>query len=76
MGSLAWQFKKFADSSSRPWLSQAWSDKLTAVFGNSNSVNADKFLTIEYFRTLSQQLGQIWIGTGLLPSYTQGARSR
>jgi hypothetical protein len=47
------------------------SDKLAAVFSNSASVNADKFSTIEYFRTLSQQLGQIWIGTGLLPSYTK-----
>jgi hypothetical protein len=24
MGGPAWQFKKFADASSRPWLSQAW----------------------------------------------------
>jgi NAD(P)H dehydrogenase (quinone) len=31
-------------------------------------VNGDKFATIAYFFTLSQQHGQIWIGTGLLPA--------
>ena len=71
MGGPAWQFKKFADASSRPWLSQAWRDKLAAGFTNSASVNGDKFSTIEYFWTLSQQHGQIWIGTGLLPSNTK-----
>jgi hypothetical protein len=49
MGGPAWQFKKFADSSSRPWLSQAWTDKLAAGFTNSASVNGDKFSTSEYF---------------------------
>jgi len=58
MGGPAWQFKKFADASSRPWLSQAWRDKLAAGFSNSASVNGDKFSTIEYFWTLSQQYGQ------------------
>jgi hypothetical protein len=58
MGGPAWQFKKFADASSRPWLSQAWRDKVAAGFSNSASVNGDKFSTIEYFWTLSQQYGQ------------------
>ena len=71
MGGPAWQFKKFADASSRPWLSQAWRDKVAAGFSNSASVNGDKFSTIEYFWTLSQQHGQIWIGTVLLPSNTK-----
>jgi multimeric flavodoxin WrbA len=54
MGDPTWQFKKFVDSSSRPWLSHAWMDKLAAGFSNSASVNGDKFSTIEYFWTLSQ----------------------
>jgi multimeric flavodoxin WrbA len=68
MGGPAWQFKKFADASSKPWFSSAWKDKIAAGFTNSASVNGDKFSTITYFFTLSQQHGQIWIGTGLPPS--------
>ena len=68
MGGPAWQFKKFADASSKPWFTQAWKDKVAAGFTNSASVNGDKFATIEYFWTLSQQHGQVWVGTGLPPS--------
>lgn len=68
MGGPAWQFKKFADASSKPWFSQSWKDKIAAGFTNSASVNGDKFSTLTYFFTLSQQHGQIWIGTGLLPA--------
>lgn len=68
MGGPAWQFKKFADESSKPWFASAWKDKIAGGFTNSASVNGDKFLTINYFFTLSQQHGQIWVGTGLLPA--------
>lgn len=68
MGGPAWQFKKFADASSKQWFANAWKDKIAAGFTNSASVNGDKFSTISYFFTLSQQHGQIWIGTGLMPS--------
>jgi multimeric flavodoxin WrbA len=68
MGGPAWQFKKFADASSKQWLGQNWKNKLAAGFTNSASVNGDKCATIQYFWTLSQQHGQLWIGTGLLPS--------
>ncbi|NNM52477.1 MAG: NADPH-dependent FMN reductase [Pseudomonadales bacterium] len=68
MGGPAWQFKKFADASSKPWFSQAWKDKLAAGFTNSASTNGDKYATINYFWTLSQQHGQVWVGTGLMPS--------
>ena len=68
MGGPAWQFKRFADASSKPWFTQAWKDKVAAGFTNSASTNGDKFSTIEYFWTLSQQHGQIWVGTGLLAS--------
>jgi len=32
------------------------------------SINGDKYSTIQYFWTLSQQHGQLWVGTGLLPA--------
>lgn len=68
MGGPAWQFKKFADASSKPWFGQAWKDKVAAGFTNSASINGDKFNTITYFVTLAMQHGMVWIGTGLLPA--------
>ena len=71
MGAPAWQFKRFADATSKLWFKQELKDKIAGGFTNSASVNGDKFSTIAYFWTLSQQHGQIWVGTGLLPSNTK-----
>jgi len=67
MGGPSWQFKKFADASSKPWFTQAWRNKLAAGFTNSATLNGDKFSTNQYFVTLSQQHGMFWVGTGMLP---------
>ena len=71
MGGPAWQFKKFADASSKRWFGSAWKDKVAGGFTNSASVNGDKFNTITYFVTLAMQHSQIWIGTGLMPANTK-----
>jgi NAD(P)H dehydrogenase (quinone) len=71
MGGPAWQFKKFADVSSKAWFGEKWKNKLAAGFTTSASVNGDKVSTIQYLWTLSQQHGQVWIGTGLLPANTK-----
>jgi len=68
MGGPAWQFKKFADASSKPWFAQEWKDQVAGGFTNSASVNGDKYATIQYFFTLAQQHSQIWVGTGLMPA--------
>lgn len=68
MGGPAWQFKKFADACAELFEPQAWKDRVAAGFTNSASVSGDKFSTIAYFWTLAMQLGQIWVGTGLLPA--------
>lgn len=68
MGNVAWQFKKFADATSKPWFTQAWKDKVAAGFTNSASVNGDKFAAMLSMWTLAMQHGQIWVGTGLMPS--------
>lgn len=68
MGGPSWQFKKFADASSKPWFSQQWKDKLAAAFTNSASMNGDKLSTLHYLFTLSQQHGMLWVGTGMMPS--------
>ena len=73
MGSVSWQFKKFADASSKAWFSQGWKDKIAAGFTNSASMNGDKLSTLHYLFTLSQQHGMIWVGTGLMPSNGKAA---
>ena len=68
MGGPSWQFKKFADASSKPWFTQQWKDKLAAGFTNSATLNGDKLSTIHYFFTLSQQHSMLWVSTGMMPS--------
>jgi multimeric flavodoxin WrbA len=74
MGSVSWQFKKFADASSKPWFSQQWKDKLFAGFTNSASMNGDKLSTLHYLFTLAMQHSGIWVGTGLMPSNSKAAQ--
>jgi NAD(P)H dehydrogenase (quinone) len=73
MGSVSWQFKKFADASSKPWFSQQWKDKVFAGFTNSASMNGDKLSTLHYLFTLAMQHSGIWAGTGM-PSNTKLAQ--
>ena len=73
MGSVSWQFKKFADASSKPWFGQAWKDKIAAGFTNSASMNGDKHSTLHYMMTLAMQHGMLWVGTGMLPSNSKAA---
>jgi NAD(P)H dehydrogenase (quinone) len=68
MGGASWQFKKFADASSKPWFGKQWRNKLAAGFTNSATLNGDKFSTLAYFWTLSQQHGMLWAGMGMHPS--------
>ena len=65
MGSVSWQFKKFADASSKQWFTMAWRNKIAAGFTNSATLNGDKFSTIQYMITLSQQHGMLWTGIGM-----------
>ncbi|MGJ7495923.1 flavodoxin family protein [Variovorax sp. RT4R15] len=73
MGSVSWQFKKFADASSKPWFTQAWKDKLFAGFTNSATMNGDKLSTLHYLFTLAMQQGGIWVGTAIMPSNAKAA---
>jgi multimeric flavodoxin WrbA len=62
MGSVSWQFKKFADASSKQWMSGAWKDKVAGGFTISANLSGDKLSTLQYFITLSMQLGMVWVG--------------
>jgi len=70
MGGAPWQFKKFADASSKAWFSRSWQDKIFAGFSNSASLNGDKQVTLQYLQTLASQHGGLWVSLGLLPANT------
>jgi NAD(P)H dehydrogenase (quinone) len=74
MGSASWQFKKFADASSKPWFAQEWKDKVAAGFTNSAGMNGDKQGTLTQLFTLAMQHGMIWVSQGLMPSNTKAAK--
>jgi len=74
MGMASWQFKKFADASSKPWFAQKWKNKLFAGFTNSATMNGDKLSTLHYLFTLAMQHGGLWVGTGMMPSNAKAAQ--
>jgi len=74
MGMASWQFKKFADASSKPWYTQAWKDKIFGGFTNSANMNGDKLSTLHYFMTLAMQHGGLWAGTGMAYNNHKGSQ--
>lgn len=74
MGNAPWQFKKFADASSKYWGHQQWKDKVAAGFTNSASMNGDKLMTLHSLYTLAMQHSMIWVGLGILASNKKDAQ--
>lgn len=74
MGGPSWQFKKFADASSKPWFADLWQDKVFGGFTNSASVNGDKLATLQYFTLLAAQHRGLWVGVGMKSSNTKAAQ--
>jgi multimeric flavodoxin WrbA len=74
MGSPSWQFKKFADATSKPWFGRAWQDKVFGGFTNSASLNGDKQVSLIALQTLASQHGGIWVSLGLPPANTKAAQ--
>lgn len=73
MGTVPWQFKKFADATSKKWFTRAWQDKVFGGFTNSASLNGDKQVTLITLQTLASQHGGIWVSLGQPPSNTKNA---
>ena len=73
MGGPSWQFKKFADASSKVWYTQGWRDKLFAGFTNSATMNGDKGATLTWLWHLAMQHAGQWVGLGILPSNSKAA---
>ncbi len=73
MGNSSWQFKKFADATSKAWFTRQWQDKVFGGFTNSASLNGDKQVTLIALQTLASQHGGIWVSLGLAPSNTKAS---
>ncbi|MGJ7492130.1 flavodoxin family protein [Variovorax sp. ZT4R33] len=73
MGGASWQFKKFADASSKVWFTRGWQDKVFGGFTNSASFSGDKQVTLQYLNTLASQHGGLWVSLGLPPANTKAA---
>ncbi|RYF64666.1 MAG: flavodoxin family protein [Comamonadaceae bacterium] len=73
MGGPSWQFKKFADASSKVWYTQGWKDKLFAGFTNSATMNGDKGATMNALWTLAMQHSGLWVSMGIMPTNNKAA---
>jgi len=73
MGNASWQFKKFADATSKAWFTRKWQDKVFGGFTNSASLNGDKQVTLIGLQTLASQHGGIWVSLGLAPANTKAS---
>lgn len=73
MGGPSWQFKKFADASSKPWFEGKWVNKIFGGFTNSASINGDKLNTLAYFFLLAGQHGGIWVNMDIKSSNTNAS---
>lgn len=62
MGGVSWQFKKFADATSKRWFEGKWKNKVGGAFTISAGYSGDKFSTLLYMLTLGMQNGLIWVG--------------
>ncbi|WP_315983962.1 flavodoxin family protein [Aliamphritea spongicola] len=65
MGSVAAQFKAFADATSDQWCEQLWAGKLAAGFTCGSGLNGDQAATLQYMATLANQQGMLWMGLDL-----------
>lgn len=72
MGSVAAQFKAFADATAGAWFARSWSGKLAAGFTHSGSPSGDKLSTLQYLSLFAAQHGMVWVGNADLPSFYSG----
>jgi multimeric flavodoxin WrbA len=74
MGGPTWQFKKFADASSKAWFEETWKNKVFGGFTNSASINGDKLNTLQYFALLAGQHGGVWASLAMKPANVKASR--
>lgn len=76
MGSVASEFKRFMDSTSKFWLDQTWKNKIAAGFTIGTSPSGDQLNTLLQLFVFSMQHGMIWVGQDQLGSRYSGDNKR
>ncbi|KJF97811.1 flavodoxin family protein [Photobacterium leiognathi] len=71
MGSVAAQFKAFADATSDIWSEQKLAGKIAAGMTSGGSENGDQSETLRYFQILASQHGMIWMGLDMPSNYNE-----
>lgn len=72
MGGPAAQFKALADATSDCWSEQLLSGKLAAGITCGGAPNGDQSSTLQYFVTLANQHGMIWVGLDTAHGFKNG----
>jgi NAD(P)H dehydrogenase (quinone) len=72
MGSVAAQFKAFADATGGIWYTRGWRNKLAGGFTTSGSPSGDKQSTLLYLSVFAAQHGMTWVGSEPLPAVATG----
>lgn len=66
MGAASAAFKRFAESTSKPWADgMRWQNKVAAGFTNSQNINGNKENTLLELVVLAAQHGMHWVSPGL-----------
>jgi NAD(P)H dehydrogenase (quinone) len=73
MGSVSWQFKKFADASSKALVRPGLEGQAGRRLHQQRVMNGDKHSTLHYLMTLAMQHSMLWVGTGMMPSNNKAA---
>jgi multimeric flavodoxin WrbA len=55
------------DASSKPWMAQAWKDKIAAGFTTSGSQSGDKLNTLIQLMVFANQHSMVWVGLDIMP---------
>ncbi len=70
MGNISAGMKTFIEVAAKKWFTLAWKDKVAGAFTNSSSFSGDKLNTIIGLMVNTMQHGMIYVGTGVLPAYS------
>lgn len=62
MGSVAAQFKAFADATGEVWSRQGWAGKFAAGITCGAALNGDQASTLQYLSLFASQQGMLWVG--------------
>jgi len=74
MGGPSWQFKKFADTSSKPWFEEKWKNKVFGGFTNSASIIGENLNTMKLLFLRAGPHGGLWVSLAMKPANVKASK--